>query len=165
MLFVYKFIEPPYHYTYGSVHSMYRVRYQPVGVTGMWVGGRIGVAPPMHGPVDTVEATASSGTSSIFGRALSASGETATLRYDAASPMPQQATSVRVRTWLMSVENPSHDPAGTVEAATPPSGRDASPIDQQLKRMRVTTRAGAINHTSDNTPIHRDPETDTDGDI
>ena len=84
----------------------------------------------------------------------------------------------------MSIENPSHDPADTVEAATssdgavppigraasasgeaaPPSGRDASPIDQQLKRVRVTTRAGAINHTSDNTPVHRDPETETDTD-
>ena len=157
----------------------------------MWVGGRIGIAPPPRpGPEDTVEATTSSGTSSIFGRALSASGETATLRYDAALAMPQPATSVRVRvmgvrTWSMSVENPSHDPADTVEAAsssdgnvppigcaasassgdaTPPSGRDASPIDQQLKRVRVTTRAGAINHTSDNTPVHRDPETETDTD-
>ena len=160
MLFVYKFIEPPHHYTYGSVHSMYRVRYQPVGVTGMWVGGRIGIAPPMHGPVDTVEATASSGTSSIFGRALSASGETATLRYDAASPVPQPATSVRVRvvgarTWSMSVENPSHDPAGTVEAATPPSGRDASPIDQQLKRARV-------NNTDPETEPETEPDTAAD---
>ena len=151
----------------------------------MWVGGRIGIAPPPRpGSEDTVEATTSSGTSSIFGRAMHrASGETATLRYDAALAMPQPATSVKVRvvgvrTWSMSVESPSHDPAATVEAATSsdgavpssgsaasPSGRAASPIDQQLKRVRVTTRAGAINHTSDSTPVHRDPETDTDGDI
>ena len=103
---------------------MYRVRYQPVGVTGIWFGGRIGVAPPRHYPADTVEAaTSSDGAVPPIGRAASASGE-----------------------------------------AAPPSGRDASPIDQQLKRMRVTTRAGEINHTSDNTPIHRDPETETDTD-
>ena len=125
ILFVYKFIASPYHSTYGSVHSMHRVRYQPVGVTGIWIGGRVGVAPPRHHPVDTVEAATSS---------------------DGAVPSRGSAAS----------------PSGR---AASPSGRAASPIDQQLQRVRVTTRAGAINQTSDSTPVHRDPETDTDDDI
>ena len=57
---------------------MYRVRYQPVGVTGIWFGGRIGVAPPRHYPVDTVDAaTSSDGAVPPSGRAASASGEAA----------------------------------------------------------------------------------------
>ena len=158
---------------------MHRVRHQSVGVTGIWIGGRIGVAPPRHHPVDTVEAaTSSDGAVPPSGSAASASGDAVPSSGDAASPMEQQPTSVRVTTWLMSIAPPIHNPSDTGEAATSsdgdvpsrgsaasPSGRAASPIAQQLKRVRVTTRAGAINHTSDSTPVHRDPETDTDDDI
>ena len=141
MLFVYKFIAPPYHYTYGSVHSMYRARYQPVGVTGIWVGGRIGIAPPRHCPVDTVEAATSSHTPADTVEATTSSDVAVPSRCSAASPNTKCLVYTSTR------------------------DSDASPIDQQLKRVKVTTRAGVINHTNDNTPVHRDPETDTDGDI
>ena len=115
-----------------------------MGDIGIWSGGRIGIGVPSHCPLDTVEsATSRDGVVpsigvSPSGRAASSSDRDASSGGYAASPSGHAASSGRAAT---------------------------SPIEQQPTSVRVTTRAGAINHTSDSTPIHRDAETDTDVDI
>ena len=129
-----------------------------MGDIGIWSGGRIGIGVPSHCPLDTVESATSrdgvvpsSGVSPSGQAASSSDCDTSSGGY-AAPPSGRDASSGGY------ASSPRGHAASSGRAAT-------SPIEQQPTSVRVTTRAGAINHTSDSTPIHRDAETDTDVDI